>query len=129
MSLAKYLAKAAAEAPKALEFAKANKGLLAGVGAGGVALAAAPHVQHSYDDFMTDQAIKSMKRNAKRAAVDTMEFAGKHPLVAAGALGGAGLAGYGMQPDGMGQLAQQAPGIIDAVLRARLEYQHRGQQK
>ncbi len=99
MSLAKWLAKAAEEGGalhKAKAFAQANKGPLMAAAAVPAAVGAYEVAQPKIDDFMTDQAIKSIGRNAKRALVDTAEYAQEHPYMSSLLLGGAGMAGAKM---------------------------------
>ena len=80
MSLAKFIAQHVPEyAAKAKHFAMNNKGLLAAGAAVPVAVGAGAALEPKFDDFMTDQAIHSMKRNAKRGLIDTLDFADKHP--------------------------------------------------
>jgi hypothetical protein len=124
-ALMKYLAQSP-KAAKALEFAKANKGLLGGAAAAGGVAVAAPAIQHGYDDFMTDRALASVGRNVKRAAGDAADYAEEHPIAASALLGGSALAGYraGRDPDDM---VENAPNLIDAVLKARLQYKQRQQ--
>lgn len=86
MSLAKFMAKHAGELG---ELAKAHKGKLAAAAAIPAAAAGVHELQPAYDDFMQDRAIGSIKRNAKRGALDAMDFAEKHPLIVSGALTGA----------------------------------------
>jgi len=106
MSLTKYLGK---YGPELGEWAKkTGKDLLKTKGGelldkhGGKLLAAAAipaagvaahELGPKYDDFMQDRAIESIKRNAKRSALDTLDFAEKHPLVVSGALTGASALG------------------------------------
>lgn len=89
----------------AKEFLGANAGTaakIAGLGAaGGGAYALA---QPAIDDFMTDQALESMGRSAKRSLADTVEFAEGHPYMSAALLGGAGMAGAGMGGDNFSAL-------------------------
>ncbi len=92
----------------AARMAKDNKGLLAGAAAIPAAYGAYEIGQPMVDDFMTDQALQSMKRNAKNALVDTVDYAEKHPYMASALMGGAGLAGAELGDQGFA-------GIFDAV--------------
>lgn len=101
MSLASYLAKRGPEFMKyAKDFAVANKAPLAAAAAVPAAIGgyevAKPHI----DDFVTDQALKSIGRNVKRSAVDTLDFAEKHPYTVAALVGGSGMAGAALGEDG-----------------------------
>lgn len=116
MSMAKYLSHAAAAA----EWAKRNKKALGGAAAVGGAAIAAPHALHAWDDFMQDQAMKSMGRNVHRAAKDTVDYATKHPIAASLLMGGAAAAGNRYGADGIMDAASQfAPMDISALVKVR----------
>ncbi len=101
MSLAKWLAKNGPNALSAAKsFAKANKGPLAAAAAIPAGIGAYELAEPAIDDFMTDQAMKSMGRNLKRGLVDTAEYAEEHPYLASTLLGAAGLAGGAMGQEG-----------------------------
>lgn len=126
MSLAKWIAKNAPEMlGKAKAFASENKGLLAGAAAVPAAYGAYEIGQPMVDDFMTDQALQSMKRTAKNALVDTADYAEKHPYMASALLGGAGLAGAELGDQGFaGIFDAVSPFKVGSMIRNR---QNRGQ--
>jgi heme O synthase-like polyprenyltransferase len=108
----------------------ANKkplGIAAGItGAAGAGAAAAPAI----DEFITDQALASMGRTAKRAVADTAEFAEEHPYMLAGLVGGSGLAGAKLGEEGFSGLFDtvsplQMGGL--AKQRTRMQRGTRGQ--
>lgn len=84
MSLAKYLAKAAAMAGE-------HKGLLGALGGGaavvGGGMAAEPYIH----DYAAHAAMDKVMDDVKQSATDTAEFAQKHPYITAGALTTPGL--------------------------------------
>ncbi len=122
MSLAKWIAKNASKAGK---FASDNKGLLAGAASIPASYGAYQVAQPMVDDFMTDQAISSMKRQAKNALVDTVDYADKHPYLTSALLGGAGLAGAELGGDSFaGIFDSLSPLKVGSILKNR---QNKGQ--
>lgn len=101
MSLAKWLIKNTnpETVSKIKSFSLANKKPLMAAASIPVAYGAYEVAQPAIDDFMTDQAIESMKRSAKNAIVDTADYAAKHPYMASALLGGSGVAGATMGAD------------------------------
>lgn len=97
MSLAAWLERNGAHLA---EFARANKAPLAAAAAVPATVGAYEVAKPHIDDFMQDQALKSIGRNVKRSAVDTLDFADKHPYTLAALVGGSGLAGAAMGEDG-----------------------------
>lgn len=126
MSLAKWIAKnGPGMLNKAGKFASENKGMLAGAAAIPAATVGYQVAQPMIDDFMTDQAIDSMKRNAKNALVDTVDYAEKHPYMASALMGGAGLAGAELGDQGFaGIFDSLSPFKVGSMLKNR---QHKGQ--
>lgn len=83
MSLAKYLAKLAAEHPTALK-----------VGAGAAGLGAAGLVAEPYvKDYAANAALDAIGDQIKQGVEDSREFAEKHPLITGAALGGSNILG------------------------------------
>ncbi len=127
MSLAKWLAKNVPEmAQKAGKFASDNKGMLAGAAAIPATYGAYEVAQPMIDDFMTDQAIDSMKRSAKNALVDTVDYADKHPYMASALMGGAGLAGAELGDQGFaGIFDSLSPFKVGSMLKSHQNKGHR----
>jgi len=102
MSLAKFVAQ---YGPDALKWVQANKKGL-GLAAGGTAAlgAGAVAAQPMIDDYMTDQALKSIGRNVKSGIVDALDFAEEHPYLTAATLGGAGMLGAKLGDQGFASM-------------------------
>lgn len=97
MSLAAWMAK---NGPELAKFAKANKPALAAAAAVPATVGAYEVAKPHIDDFMTDQAMKSIGRKVKRSAIDTIDFAEEHPYTVAALMGGSGMAGAALGEDG-----------------------------
>ncbi len=100
MSLAKWAAKNGPEMlSKVKKFAIDNKKPLMAAAAIPAAVGAYEVGQPMVDDFMSDQALKSVGRSAKRGLADTLEFAEEHPYISSALLGASGLAGAKLGDD------------------------------
>ncbi|HBR25985.1 MAG TPA: hypothetical protein DD732_02925 [Rhizobiales bacterium] len=113
--------------PKAVKWAGEHKaGLAAGAaGLGGAAVVGAKGPK-AYDDFMTDQAVKSMKRKGKRALDTAGHFVEDHPVAMAGL---AGVAGARAASGGLKSImdllrgGQDEGGLPPPEMRAQVERQ------
>lgn len=94
MSLAKYLAQNVEKfGPDVLEAIKAHKNLAAGAALGAGVVGAGAVAKPYVEDYAADQAFRHIENQAKEAIGDTVDYADKHPYMAAGLLGAAGTAG------------------------------------
>lgn len=127
MSLARWITQNAGKlSPELLELVKAHKGKAMALGGGAAALGAGYAAQPMVDDFMTDQAMKSVGRSGKRAVFDALDYAEEHPYAAAAILGGTGLAGAKLGEEGFAGLADSiSPVKFGGMLRKQKPAQGR----